>query len=382
MKLLFYRYGSICEPDIITGFQELGHTIIEMTEEVSNKSLLPSECVQFITKQLFDEPVDFVFSINFFPYLSDVCQIFKLPYLCWSVDSPVMELFSASIEHPCNRIFLFDRAQYNEILPLNPDHVFHLPLAVNIASKQQVIQSASTELHNHFSSDISFVGSLYTEKCPYDKLTNPPEYLVGYLEGLMEAQLRIYGGFILEELLSDEMIAEFKAHLPGFYCYPFESYLTDRKTMAQLYMGSKISAMERVRIMELLSQHFSVALYTASDTSSLPRIHNYGLAKTMEEMPLIFNNSKINLNITSKSIRSGLPLRMFDILGCGGFMITNFQPELSECFTIGTDLICYENLDDLNEKANYYLYHANERQEIAENGLQTVKKYQRNAPCC
>lgn len=79
-----------------------------------------------------------------------------------------MELFSASIEHPCNRIFLFDRAQYNEILPLNPDHVFHLPLAVNIASKQQVIQSASTELHNHFSSDISFVGSLYTEKCPYD----------------------------------------------------------------------------------------------------------------------------------------------------------------------------------------------------------------------
>lgn len=66
MKLLFYRYGSICEPDIIAGFQELGHTIIEMTEEVSNKSLLPSECVQFITKQLFDEPVDFVFSINFF----------------------------------------------------------------------------------------------------------------------------------------------------------------------------------------------------------------------------------------------------------------------------------------------------------------------------
>lgn len=375
MKLLFYRYGSICEPDVIDGFQELGHTIQQITTEITNKSLTPQESIRIVSNTLLEHPVDFVFSINFFPFLSEVCNIFHIPYLCWSVDSPVMELFATSITHQWNRIFLFDWAQYEEIAPLNPGHVYHLPLAVNIAQKQGQISFAPSNLHQKFTSDISFVGSLYTEKCPYDKLTNPPEYLVGYLEGLMEAQLRIYGGFILEELLTDEIIAEFKAHLPGFYCYPFESYLTDRKTMAQLYMGSKISAMERIRIMELLSQHFTVDLYTASDTSSLPRIHNYGLAKTMEEMPLIFNNSKINLNITSKSIRSGLPLRMFDILGCGGFMITNFQPELSECFTIGTDLICYENLDDLNEKANYYLYHANERQEIAENGLQTVKKY-------
>ena len=27
MKLLIYRYGSICEPDIIEGFQELGFEI-------------------------------------------------------------------------------------------------------------------------------------------------------------------------------------------------------------------------------------------------------------------------------------------------------------------------------------------------------------------
>ena len=370
MKLLFYRYGSICEPDIIAGFQELGHTIIEMTEEVSNKSLLPSECVQFITKQLFDEPVDFVFSINFFPYLSDVCQIFKLPYLCWSVDSPVMELFSASIEHPCNRIFLFDRAQYNEILPLNPDHVFHLPLAVNIASKQQVIQSASTELHNHFSSDISFVCSLYTEKCPYDKLTDAPAYLSGYLDGLIESQILIYGGFLIEDLLTDDIIDQFKQHLPGFYYPPYDSHLTDRKIVAQLYISSKISAVERVRTMEYLSKKYAVDLYTASDTSALTHIHNRGLAKTMEEMPLIFHNSCINLNITSKGIRSGIPLRVFDILGCGGFLLTNYQTELAELFVPGEDLIVYDSIEDLSEKCSYYLSHESERKEIAHNGFE------------
>ena len=37
MKLLFYRYGSICEPDIIAGFQELGLEVSELTEEISNQ---------------------------------------------------------------------------------------------------------------------------------------------------------------------------------------------------------------------------------------------------------------------------------------------------------------------------------------------------------
>lgn len=375
MKLLFYRYGSICEPDIIDGFQELGHTVREITTEITNKALTPQESIQIVSHTLLEHPADFVFSINFFPFLSEVCQIFKLPYLCWIVDSPVMELFATSITHPCNRIFVFDRAQYEEVSPLNPGHVFHLPLAVNIKQKQNRIHSASAAMRKKFTSDVSFVGSLYTEKCPYDKLSNPPEYLHGYLNGLMEAQLRIYGGFIIEDLLTDEIVEEFKSHLPGFFTYPFDSYLTDKKTTAQLYIGNKISAIERLRVMKLLSEHFEVDLYTASDTSSLPRIHNRGLAKTLEEMPIIFYNSKINLNITSKSIRSGLPLRLFDIMGCGGFVLTNFQLELPEFFSLGEDLVCYENLEDLIYKTDYFLHHEKERREIAENGFTTVEKY-------
>lgn len=372
MKLLFYRYGSICEPDIIAGFQELGHTVFELTEEITNKSLLPQESVKLVSSQLFKQPVDFIFSINFFPHLSEVCRIFKLPYLCWSVDSPVMELFASSVKNDCNRIFLFDRAQYDDIAPFNPGHIFHLPLAVNITQKQIVIHSANFRERQKFSSDISFVGSLYTEKCPYDKLTDPPDYLSGYLNGLLEAQLRIYGGYLIEELLTDEIVEEFKQHLPGFYTCPYDSYLTDKTTMAQLYIGNKISAMERLRIMQLLSNRFHVDLYTASDTTLLPHIHNRGLAKTLEEMPVIFHNSKINLNITSKSIRSGVPLRIFDILGCEGFALSNFQPELPELFIPGEDLILYENMEDLTDKCDYFLSHESERKEIAHNGLQKV----------
>lgn len=42
-------------------------------------------------------------------------------------------------------------------------------------------------------------------------------------------------------------------------------------------------------------------------------------------MPLVFKNTCINLNITLKSIQSGIPLRGMDIMGSGGFLLTNYQ---------------------------------------------------------
>ena len=375
MKILLYRYGSICEPDLITGFQELGFEISQITEEIYNKNLTWKESTELVSHFLLDHPQDCVFTINFFPHISEICNIFKIPYICWIVDSPVMELFTSSISNPCNRIFLFDKEQYREIEPLNPGHVFHFPLAVNIVQKQQVIKKASSKERKTFSSDISFVGSLYTEKSPYDKLKNPSEYLSGYLNGIMDAQLKIYGYYLVEEVLPDAIIEEFKNHMPGFYHSPLDNFLTDRMIVSQLYIGNKITALERMRTMQLLSEHFSIDLYTGSDTSTLPLVHNCGLAKTLTEMPIIFHESKINLNTTSKSIRSGIPLRVFDIFACEGFMLSNYQNELMEYFEPGVDFDYYSSMEELIEKTDYYLRHENLRKEIAHNGFEKVSQY-------
>lgn len=374
MRILFYRYGNICEPDIITGFQELGNEVFEITKEIYDKNFPPLEGVKLLNNELLARSYDFVFSINFYPFISEVCNIFKIRYICWTVDSPVMELFSHSITNPWNRIFLFDQAQYDEIAHRNPECIFHLPLASNPTRWSTVIANASTTDIAKYSSDISFVGSLYTEKCPYDRLTDAPPYLTGYLEGIMDAQLKIYGYNFLEEILPDDIVDAFREHLPGFYIPPENSIRNDRATMAQIYLDGKISAMERVQIMKSLGNHYPVHLYTGSDTTNLP-VKNCGLAKTLTEMPLIFHHSKINLNITAKAIRTGIPLRVFDVLGCGGFLITNYQTELPDYFSIGNDLACYTSEDDLLAKVEYYLSHEKDRIEIAQNGFETVKKY-------
>lgn len=374
MNILFYRYGSICEPDFIKGFLELGNTVSEITAEITEKNLPFSDRVRLLHEHLLKRSYDFVFSINFYPFISEVCKIHGLLYICQTVDCPVMDLLSFSVKNKCNRIFLFDKAQYKDLVPKNPECIFHLPLATNPSRWDQVIQSAPDTLIRKYRHDVSFVGSLYTEKCPYDRLTGASDYLTGYLEGIMAAQQKIYGCYFLEDVLPNKIVEDFKKHLPGFYTPPEQFFRDDRAAMARLYLCAKISALERIQTMTVLGKRFSVDLYTGSDTKGLP-VRNRGLAKTLTEMPLIFHHSKINLNITSKSIREGLPLRIFDILGCGGFLLTNYQTELPDCFTPGVDLEYYGSEDELLEKTEFYLTHEKDRAEIARNGYETVRKY-------
>ena len=99
-----------------------------------------------------------------------------------------------------------------------------------------------------------------------------------------------------------------------------------------------------------------------------------GQADYLTEAPQVYNRSKINLNLTLKTIKTGIPLRVWDILGAGGFCLTNYQAELPLYFENGKDLVYFESRDDLLKKVEYYLAHDEERMEIARNGQKKVRK--------
>ena len=82
---------------------------------------------------------------------------------------------------------------------------------------------------------------------------------------------------------------------------------------------------------------------------------------------------KINLNITLRSIQSGIPLRCMDIMGCGGFLLTNYQSDFLMHFTPNEDFVYYEDETDLLKKIDYYLEHDETRTVIAANGYEKVR---------
>lgn len=375
MKILFHQYGSICEPDIISVFESSGLQVVREDAEVTQKSIPAQQRIRMLCDYLFGDNFSFVFSINFFPYISDICERFQIPYVCLSVDCPVLELFSESVKNKWNRIFLFDYTQYLRIAPANPDCVFYLPLATNVGRWDSVISSMTPDENRKYTSDISFVGSLYTEKSPLSSQMLPPR-LAGYVDGAVEAQLQVYGYNFLEEIITPELTKQFKKIFPDYRNLTSIYAGTDAYTAANYYLAMRAAELERIRTLQALSHNFYVDVYTRSscwDLTSVPNLRFKGGVSTLTEMPKVFHCSKINLNITIKSIQSGLSLRVWDVLGCGGFLLSNYQTEIPEYFEIDKDLVCYESIEDLKEKAAYYLAHDDIRMEIAHNGYEKVK---------
>lgn len=374
MNILIYRYNSICEDAVIRGLKELGHTVYEVVLEVENKSPSGQEILDAVVMGMEKSNADIIFSINYYPALSEIARVYKLLYYSWIVDASVLELYSKTIKNRCNRLFIFDSELYREISVYNPYNIFYLPLAADCDFYQNAIRNASLSDVEKYTHNISFVGSLYTEKCPYDKVKNLSPKISGYLHGIMKAQEKIYGYYFVEELLSDELVDEFVKNYDGYYLAGEEDLLTKKRTLAQFYIGNKITAMERVDTFKYLSEKFEVDIYTASDTKEIPKLKNHGTIMTHTQMPIVFNKSTINLNPTSKPIRSGIPLRIFDLLACEGFVLCNYQSDLLNEFLQGEELDVYSSIEELEEKIRYYLSHTDVCREIAHNGYEKVSK--------
>lgn len=138
------------------------------------------------------------------------------------------------------------------------------------------------------------------------------------------------------------------------------------------FLGFKLASMERIKALNILAKKHQVKLYSDEEDDELINVNHCGSVSYMEDMPKVFNKSEINMNFTIRNIRTGIPLRAWDVLGAGGFLLTNFQAELTEYFENGKDLVYYESLDDMEQKADYYMAHEDERISIANNGLKNV----------
>ena len=147
-------------------------------------------------------------------------------------------------------------------------------------------------------------------------------------------------------------------------------------------LEKKVTVEERKKLLEAIaekaekSKAVTFKLFTGSDTDTLPALHPYNCGRVdyKTQMPLVFAESRINLNITLRSIHSGIPLRVLDIMACGGFVLTNWQPEIEEYFTDGKEVVMFHNLEECMNQIDYYLSHEEERKQIAENGQKKVRE--------
>lgn len=308
----------------------------------------------------------FVFSFNYFPIISKVCNALEVTYVSWVYDSPLVSLYSYTLANRWNRVFLFDKQEYLFFKKNGIDTVFYLPLAT--APERLRPDADSLEISQKYQADISFVGSLYTEPKHqlYRRIQNLPDFTRGYLDAVMEAQKQIYGISLIEELLTEDVLSELRRACP---CPPnSDGVETESWLYSNYFLLRHVTAMERNELIRKIAGGYSLQLYTNDRMYRCPGCTNRGPVDYYLESPYVFHHSKINLNITLRSIKSGIPLRAFDIMGAKGFLLTNWQEDFVDCFVPDEDFVYYSDSEDLMYKIEYFLSHEKERLEILQNG--------------
>ncbi|MCM1568340.1 MAG: DUF3880 domain-containing protein [Roseburia sp.] len=371
MRLLFLEWKSFGNEDVISAFEALGHTVKRVP--FNNRGVREDQELQRkLADKMTEFTPDFVFTFNYFPLVSLACKEADTIYVAWVYDSPYVLLYSYTIIYPKNYVFVFDKELYLEFHNAGIPTIHYLPLAANTERLNAMTDLNSfrkTDWYNQH--DIAFVGSLYTEKHQfYQRLEGITPYTRGYLEGLISAQKKIYGYNFIQELLPEDIIADMKRILP---MQPDPSGVeTIEYLFAQYVINRQITAEERQELLSAIANHYPIDIYTPDKSYCLKNCTNHGPVDYYDFAPYVFKTAKINLNISLRSIKSGIPLRAFDIMGAGGFLLTNYQADFLDYFIPGEDFVYFESYQDLMDKLAYYLTHEKERAQIARNGFEKV----------
>lgn len=365
MNILLFDMGSFTYADIKEELLRQGHRVDSIYYHFADR-YSDSFFDERIRLKLSQNCYDAVLSVNFFPLLAKACREMGVPYISWSYDSPLDERLSDYFGYDTNYIFLFDRQEVEEYNRAGFGNVMHLPLAINVSRLEELKLSPD----ERYKADISFVGRIY-ESSLETLLYPADEYVKGYVEGLFQSQFRIYGCNFLEKSIPDEIIES----LNNSYAKLGQTQIKlSRKGLAYA-IAAQITHFERSFLIEEMAQLYDVHLYSGSEYDFSSRVKQCGQVKYFDEMNKVFVSSKLNLCPTLKSIASGIPLRALDIMGAGGVLFSNYQPELAEYFEDGADLIMYESVEDAFDKAQFYLNGGDDLERIAAFGNEKVKKF-------
>ena len=370
MKVLFYEWDAFMQRDMEDVLKRIGIEYKAFWYPFRPKLTDEDEYFErHCGRVLAEGNYDLIFSFNFKSVVAKCAKKVGIPYIAWVFDSPFgLSEDKQILSYPTNYIFVFDRYVYRKLLEQGIKTVYHMPLAVNTERLDRIKLNGDDKLR--YGSEVSFVGTLYSSTFGgFQKKLSP--YESGMVQSVIDAQMRIYGAYCLDRFTEGDMCQRIYETLEG----KDDAYDTIFHESLQSLLAKEITRRDRLMILYLLSQQHQVALFSNNDEEMLSKVDNRGVIDSYTEVYKVYKATKINLNISFRRIVEGMPLRVFDIMGAGGFLLSNYQQELVENFEPGVECEVYTSIEEAVDKVNYYLAHDDEREAIAKNGYNKVKQY-------
>lgn len=369
MKALFYISTEIGEENILWGLLEAG-IIADRSENVIELNSIRDDQVDAVRTESAE--YDFVITRDFSVNVAEGCHLSGTPYISWCYDSPVMALYRREALYPTNHIFVFDRMHLKRLKELGIEHAYYQPLAANM-TKAELTVITDADMRD-YRCDISFVGSMYNRDFYQRFRIRASEKAITDCERVFEAHKCIWNNGSVFNELSDETVVELYSLLDDNR--KTDLSIDDRYMTELLVLVPELTARERFLLLDVAGRRFDTVLHTKQPESILGKISadvRPPLNQLSDELYKTYAAAKINLNLTMRSIETGIPQRIYDIMSIGGCVFSNYQEEAAELFIPEKEIVLFGSEDEFMDKAMYYLSHERDRMEICINGYKRVR---------
>lgn len=285
----------------------------------------------------------------------------RLPIRCvaWFVDNPRRYVWDAQQLQGCDAVGVFDRAYLPYLRQLSDRPVIEARTAFGVDPTRAVPDPAWSQF------DVAFVGELGVHGFAHH-----------------QALLHARHPQLLDEIDAWLAAQDWTQHIdiaasimPLFEqaSVPFQAGWVE-------YVENKATALRRRYLLEALhgtGLHIFGDAEWADPTYAGPLADHYQGRRIdyAAELPRLYASAKIHVNIFHAQCTQSPNPRVYDVLACGGFMLSMDSPGLRDELTPGEDLAVFQTRGELREAVEYYLAHPEERRAIAECGrLRTLAK--------
>ncbi len=366
MKIL-YVYGLSTEKNIVQTLRKLQCDVMEYPE-VQDTSNMDEEKINALVAYVKEHGITHLMSIHLIYNVAVAAYWAGIKYISVIWDAPYLKAYTVMGTLDNIWYSAFDKLDAERMRQGGCPHVMYQPLSVNreniLAWKKRFLAK------RRYIHDISLIANLYEDNA-YDRcLDLLPENMQAYFRSIFEEAAfkwdgvnRVYGK------MGQEILEYMKLVSPTLKINnPYN--VEDVRYFEAMYLIRKLANIERVCVLNLLAEDHDVYLYTYSevDETLMPKVHRRPPVQVGEATSFIYAGTKINLNIALKGIEGGTTQRIMDIMGAGGFVLTNYCEETAELFEEDKEIVMFRTLEELIQKVDYYLEHEEEREQIARVG--------------
>lgn len=307
---------------------------------------------------------EFAFAINYFPGISEACADLEIPLIVWEIDPATDGLAPVGGNTDHVHIHTYRASNVARFEAAGFRHVAYTPLAANTRKRTPCPDGG------RMGPEVCFVGaSMVGQATEFRSLfldawvaahpgdTDARSHGLTLLNGLLTQQRMQPRTYLIPELMMRHMadfVAAVEGHLPH----------------DPVALVGEIAAAERR--LTVAARLGGEGLHVWGDpgwkAAERHGVVHRGFAGHHQQLTTIYQQGKIHVDINRLYQLDIVPMRVFDVLACGGFLIAEHSPALSALFTIGEELESWSSIDELIEKVRFYKKHPDAARRIAERG--------------